>query len=235
MTEEEATRETSTVVIREEDYLRFVDHVEMYPEENPSYAGEYVKRTELWLAMFNDIDGRVAAGQLTPEEANSLKARITAANEVEKVHDELTHVLNRRGFYETFEKKAASSNSICALVIDIDDFKKLNDQFGHNKGDEILIKVAEAIKQSVRKDDIVGRTGGDEFAVGSINCNLEEAKELADRIARSLSGVRTVSIGVGKIRLGESLPKFMDRIDKAMFQAKGMKTDSVSQIVVSPT
>ena len=92
-------------------------------------------------------------------------------------------------------------------MIDIDDFKSINDKFGHVFGDEILVKICNEINKNVRKDDYVGRYGGEEFIVIFNNTKLDEAVTIAERIRKSIEGLEilpylkvTISGGVKRIQ-----------------------------------
>ncbi|MFN3492363.1 MAG: diguanylate cyclase, partial [Anaerolineales bacterium] len=102
--------------------------------------------------------------------------------------DALTSTLNRRRFYELseieFERAKQSKQPLVIIMLDVDDFKKFNDHFGHKVGDFVLTKVAEACKSSLRGNDIFGRLGGEEFALALPNTKIENALEIATRLCR---------------------------------------------------
>ena len=110
--------------------------------------------------------------------------------------DHLTGVLNRHGFLLTLDAVLASGSSGCLMFIDLDDFKTVNDQRGHDAGDRLLVEVAEALQAAVRSTDVVGRLGGDEFAV------LVEGEDSA----HSETVARHIIERVGLIQLGPSDP-----------------------------
>lgn len=233
---ERLTKETP-VIITEDDFNRLVRFVEEFPKKHLELAKEYRQRSKFWGAMFAFIDGKVAGGKLSDGEASLLKASTTAAEEVLGAHDSLTKLLAKGVWEKRFEEIVAYGGRhgvpVSAMLVDADDLKKINDRLGHNKGDKVLIEIARAIKEGIRMEDIAGRFGGDEFTVGCVNCELGGAKEIAQRITAGLSGEVTVSIGVGQIGVQETPTKFIQRIDKAMYDAKEQKKLGVSQIVVS--
>jgi len=99
------------------------------------------------------------------------------------VHDELTQLLNRRGAMASVERAiAARASSYATILVDVDDLKGINDNYGHATGDAFLIRVAEAMRASVREADICARLGGDEFLVFASGCDLDAATEIARRI-----------------------------------------------------
>ncbi|MEX2616451.1 MAG: diguanylate cyclase [Alphaproteobacteria bacterium] len=149
-------------------------------------------------------------------------------------HDVLTQLPNRRYFFEYLEAVLCSPEppdcTIAVLFIDLDKFKLVNDVMGHERGDNLLIQVAERIGQCIRETDMVARLGGDEFAVAARVINDEEAQMLADRICGSLqitvdtSGepiVTGASIGVAIYPInGDNIDDLMKSADTAMYQAK---------------
>ncbi|MCB5423784.1 GGDEF domain-containing response regulator [Altererythrobacter sp. CC-YST694] len=149
--------------------------------------------------------------------------------------DPLTSVKNRRALIEGLElsmDNATRSRTYCAvLIIDIDNFKQINDLLGHDAGDELLMTVAQRIAAVIRRTDLVGRLGGDEFAVIATNLpNAHGALELAEKIAGEISSVAMLkgrrieagsSIGVALYPSGAVNPgDMLTHADLAMYKAK---------------
>jgi len=150
-------------------------------------------------------------------------------------HDTLTDLLTRRAFFEQADEVISSArrrnHPVSVLVVDADHFKDINDRFGHHTGDEVLRSIARACKTSVRADDVVGRLGGEEFALVMGGADLELAMASADNLRARIAHIPidhpngevhvTVSIGVAQAHLwAESLPELLQRADAAMYQAK---------------
>jgi len=151
------------------------------------------------------------------------------------LHDPLTGLANRVLLRDHLERalarRARSHGSVALLFVDLDDFKRINDSFGHAAGDQILVQVAERLVDAVRADDVVGRQSGDEFAVllGHVRTE-DEAIASADRILRELRrpiqlGARSIVVGgsVGIALAGEhdaSVEELMTQADAAMYAAK---------------
>ena len=156
-------------------------------------------------------------------------------------YDTLTHLLNRRsmdGYLQTAYRKARSGkSSFCLLIMDIDNFKKVNDTYGHEAGDEVLKTVADIISHGVRKNDNVFRWGGEEILV-LLNAEEYKAVFIADRIRKEIertvvtykedSICVTVTIGVAPYRDGGSIQDMMDKADKCLYYGK---THGKNQIV----
>ena len=123
-----------------------------------------------------------------------------------------------------------------ALLCDIDHFKRINDQLGHEAGDQVLVEVAEALRRATRANDLVARWGGEEFLIVLPGTPLPEAFELAERLrqrvgavascgaARPLGGA-TLSIGIAAHDAGESVNDWLRRTDQALYRAKNSGRD----------
>jgi diguanylate cyclase (GGDEF)-like protein len=151
--------------------------------------------------------------------------------------DSLTGCLNRRAMYVNLETVFAESreqgSELCCVMIDIDHFKRVNDQFGHMVGDYAIQAVAACLGSAVRLADIVGRYGGEEFCLVFPRTTLSEAADMAERLririeseagARVRTSIRltlTVSCGVSSTKLGAYTPlELVDQADKALYAAK---------------
>ena len=152
-------------------------------------------------------------------------------------HDELTGVYNRSG-YESVLSSIDLANTYMILV-DIDDFKSINDTYGHEVGDKMLIKTANALKNNFRADDYICRIGGDEFAVFMVHASKEEQASIAGKIttinanlADTGDGLPAASISVGIVHGSESddAETLFIKADEAMYHAKhsGKNTYSFS-------
>jgi len=156
--------------------------------------------------------------------------------------DPLTGIYNRMKFLELFLSEYTimmqRHNHLSLLVMDIDHFKFINDHFGHNKGDEVLVKVANLIQSKLRSVDILCRWGGEEFVALLPAAKLEEACKIAENIRKEISEFSfkdisrhlTISIGVTQIREGDELQNVIERADKALYKAKTAGRNSVQKI-----
>ena len=142
------------------------------------------------------------------------------AHELEKLAriDFLTALNNRRAFYEL---GTAALHRAAVLMIDIDHFKAINDREGHAAGDAVLKALADVIRENVRKTDIAGRVGGEEFAILLPETTIEEAAGIAERL-RSGAEERgfTLSAGVAAVEPDEKLEHLVARADAALYAAK---------------
>lgn len=148
--------------------------------------------------------------------------------------DQLTGALNRRGLDETLERelKRADRNRtpLCIALLDIDNFKKLNDSLGHQAGDRALTHLTQVIKDALRPTDAVGRYGGEEFVIILPDTNLEAGIEAVQRLQRDLTKkfflhnnervLVTFSAGVALRGADEDHEDLLGRADQAMYHAK---------------
>ena len=125
---------------------------------------------------------------------------------------------------------------LALVAMDVDDFKPINDQYGHGVGDQTLIRVVEHLESCVRKSDLLARWGGDEFMVVLPKSSLDTAKELAERIRHKIKAAAplgalnvTLSLGVVERRMGESPAALMARADQALYRSKAAGKDGVSE------
>lgn len=150
--------------------------------------------------------------------------------------DQLTGLLNRRYFFDCLEAETQRcrryGNPLCVLVIDLDDFKSINDEFGHHVGDAVLQSVSRTLLRSARKTDVCGRLGGEEFVAALVETDLETAALIAERFRLAVLHDEitvedtcrvTVSVSIGVARWNPSDlggASLLKRADMAMYTAK---------------
>jgi diguanylate cyclase (GGDEF)-like protein/PAS domain S-box-containing protein len=166
---------------------------------------------------------------------------ITERREVEQelerlaITDPLTGLLNRRQFFieaeELFARAQHHPYELSTLMIDIDHFKKVNDQHGHATGDAALREVARRLNENVRPTDVVGRYGGEEFTIILPRTNMEETRQIAGRLCAAIANKPvtiddtdvSVTISMGVAGLDENVPsldELLQRADQALYTAK---------------
>ena len=163
--------------------------------------------------------------------------RVRAEFEHLAAHDSLTNALTRRNLTEIcqleLERCIRHGRAMSILLIDIDHFKAINDNFGHQAGDRVLVQFVSVVTTLLRRADAIGRLGGEEFVVVLPETTTEVAQVVAERIrakVRELDspGRFTVSIGVTTNRThDDSVDELMARADRAMYQAKERGRDQV--------
>jgi diguanylate cyclase (GGDEF)-like protein/PAS domain S-box-containing protein len=196
-----------------------------------------------WLDMhivpLRDAQGTITGFAAIERDVTLDKRRL---DELEHLadRDTLTGIPNRRAFLRALKSEcdAADASGLaapnvkgpCLAFIDIDHFKRVNDKSGHAAGDAVLCGMADCLAGNVRRLDILGRLGGEEFAVCMPGVALEDAKALAERLRCAVAGAAfdtpvgpmsiTVSLGVACYSPGDTVATLMERADAAMYAAK---------------
>ncbi len=152
------------------------------------------------------------------------------------IHDEKTELYNNK-FFESIldmeiEKAKRGKQSLSLFIIDIDFFKKINDTYGHLKGDEFLKKLAQILKKQLRKSDVAARFGGEEFFVLLPETDIGKAQKITSRLRTAIKSDRTlkkynitVSGGLTQYRKKDTKKKFKQRADKALYKPKHLGRD----------
>lgn len=160
--------------------------------------------------------------------------------------DELTKLLNRRGFFKLAEpvfkeikfiksnpnrRKNFKITNLSIILLDIDNFKKINDTYGHLIGDKALVLVANIIKNRLREIDLVGRYGGEEIIILLLGANKHSAYNIAEEIREKIASSSltiskskklniTASFGIAELKKEKTLEELTKKADKAMYRAK---------------
>jgi diguanylate cyclase (GGDEF)-like protein len=239
------------------DGMEFCRRVRQEPTSNPPYIVLLTARGEL-QDIVQGLDAGANDYVTKPYHSDELQARLRVGrrmldlqaelNAVRKQlehqasHDALTGVLNRRAILETlgkeFQRAARSANGLSIGLLDVDHFKTVNDRFGHQAGDEVLVGFAARLQLNLREYDHVGRYGGEEFLViapedgGRPETGLYERLRAAvahDPITTSAGGALavTVSIGVAGLGCAPTAESLVAAADAAMYQAKSAGRNQV--------
>jgi diguanylate cyclase len=172
----------------------------------------------------------------TTQELDNIRDSLKVAEERSNT-DALTGLANRRSMDEFFRSAQITAmekgEPLSIFMIDIDHFKKFNDTFGHQVGDQVLRLVAKVLEDNVREGDLAARYGGEELIAVLPGADLEVCAGVAERIRRRISEARltrrttgkeissvTVSIGVAQFRMAESAEAIIERCDRGLYQAK---------------
>lgn len=186
-------------------------------------------RNKLLVEANENLEQKVRERTNALSEANQ-KLRELASTDV------LTGLMNRRAFMEEAQRKFKLAKRyqrpLSLLMIDIDHFKRVNDTFGHQAGDQVLVEFGKIIKSCLRETDVFSRIGGEEFAIILPETNLEQTAELSERLLEKVrtaqieleTGIKislTTSIGVATIPpLSVDVDTVMSEADKALYRAK---------------
>ncbi|WP_153913601.1 GGDEF domain-containing protein [Shewanella sp. TC10] len=161
--------------------------------------------------------------------------------EQQALRDHLTNIPNRRAMMEQLDYEYArvlrNKHSMSILLIDVDFFKQVNDQYGHSYGDEVLVKLAQLFVSTLRKQDMISRWGGEEFLILLPQTPFEDAYEVAEKIRNTIHDNPivyenitipiTVSIGIGKADITHSVDSAISQADEYLYYAKEHGRDSV--------
>jgi diguanylate cyclase len=171
------------------------------------------------------------------KQVNTLNMQLEKVR-AESVTDGLTGIYNRKAFDdqigELVEKNTISRSPFALLMLDIDDFKKINDNYGHQTGDRVILAVINKCRQSIRGEDFLARYGGEEFAIILPGASLKNAVKKAHHICKSIAATRycldevpgsptlsvTISIGVSSLQRADTVAAVTQRADKALYAAK---------------
>ncbi|MFQ3228693.1 GGDEF domain-containing protein [Reinekea sp.] len=159
---------------------------------------------------------------------------MTKKFELQATIDPLTQLLNRRGMFERIKYETGRSkryeSSLVFLIADVDHFKKINDQYGHEVGDEVLLSLSNYFRKSIRKQDFIARWGGEEFLFLLPQTSLDSAIKVAEKIRagvekeNSFSQIKplqvSISIGVAKVVDFSNTQQAINLADKRLYTAK---------------
>lgn len=148
--------------------------------------------------------------------------------------DELTKALNRRGCNQKIKNKIKTDVYASLIMFDIDFFKKINDSYGHDIGDEVLIELSKLVSNTIRLNDVFCRIGGEEFVIYLSNAKLRDAKKVAQNIRKKIAnyefkevGNVTISLGVAEKLLADDWDSLLKRADSALYRAKKLGRNRV--------
>ncbi|MBS0298511.1 MAG: diguanylate cyclase [Proteobacteria bacterium] len=233
---EELSDTTGEYQVKLEQYSEKISKTDDIKELNQLLAqlmDETKQMQKSALNYRNDFLAARAEVSMAQDKINQLETELQEMGE--KVHeDHLTGILNRRGLDNAFDRETSRSirhkTPLCFALLDIDNFKQLNDTHGHKVGDDALVYLVESVKDTTRPEDVVSRYGGEEFVILLPNTSLEEAVQILSRIRRNLTKkfflhenkrlLITFSAGVAQLRTGESQESIYKRADEAMYRAK---------------
>jgi len=198
-------------------------------------------RVEILSLVFINFAGLIISHHLYSYRRKQYATQVAEENVKEELRlaatrDSLTGILNHKAFFEQGERELRRfvryGKPFSMMEIDIDDFKNINDSYGHSEGDNVLLKLVSLVASHVRQSDVFARTGGDEFCILLIETHTTEAGEIAERIRNTCSECRlhagtgvpihfTVSVGLVESSKNDStIGQIYSRADAAMYKAK---------------
>lgn len=195
------------------------------------YSKELTEKNDELITLNSSLEYLVEERTAELNEAYSYMKEVA-------IKDSLTKLYNRYYFNDALENEIHRSDrydsafSLC--MFDIDDFKNINDTYGHDVGDRVLKSVADIIKEHMRESDIFARVGGEEFMIIFQKTSLYESYSIAQRIRESVekydfsqAGQVTISVGLVAYQYGEDKEQLLKRVDKALYEAKNSGKNTV--------
>ena len=190
---------------------------------------------------FNQMSARLHESRVELEARNEELQRANEALEQLSITDSLTRLHNHRFFQDQFAREAKrverNGSPLCLVLIDIDDFKSLNDNLGHAAGDAVLERIAEVMSSVLRDTDILCRYGGEEFALLSPGTDLSGAISLAEKIRIAVAeseygvvgpdGAVHITVSIGVTEYARSTGDTFNEADRALYDAKAAGKDCV--------
>jgi diguanylate cyclase (GGDEF)-like protein len=176
---------------------------------------------------------------LANAEAQELLVQKNHQLEIVSISDRLTGLYNRLRLDQVLEEEIARGNrtgaSMSVILMDIDYFKLVNDTYGHQAGDQVLVSIARLLRIGSREVDVVGRWGGEEFLIVCRDTGLDGATVLAEKLCSNIAqhlfesvGYKTASFGVASWRIQESSNVLISRVDMALYEAKNSGRNRVA-------
>jgi diguanylate cyclase (GGDEF)-like protein/PAS domain S-box-containing protein len=236
---------TATAQYDEQGNIKWVDSV-------TKDITERKKAQEVLQTAHDELDARVRERTADLAETNELLlAEIAERKRVEEKlrelseKDPLTMIYNRRKLFELLgrevEKAKRYSRPLSLIMLDLDHFKKVNDKYGHNRGDIVLKTTTSIVDNVIRKADIFARYGGEEFIVLSPETGLQSAVALAEKIRTSVErhsypavGTVTISAGVAELSSRDSGAVLIKKADEALYAAKNKGRNRVETVIARP-
>jgi diguanylate cyclase len=203
------------------------------PEEVRAVVTSLIDENERIQDKMNELSKNLESSR---EQVAKLRSNLAEANEI-GMRDPLTSLGNRRYFdtnlVREIEEAQNENSDMCLVLADLDNFKKVNDRFGHPVGDMVLKLFGELLMSNIKGRDTAARYGGEEFAMIFPNTRLDDAAHITDKIRAQLEhkqwilsgtgqriGKITASFGVARLRRGEGPEALINRVDAKLYEAK---------------
>lgn len=197
---------------------------------DPSPQPRNIEKSADLLKLLSQLLSQILQSELKLNE----NTRVSEQFKMESLTDHLTGLFNRRAWDRLInleeDRCKTYGHPTTIIMIDLNNLKKINDEYGHDEGDKMIQETAQTIKNCVRSNDIVARLGGDEFAILNVETNLADTKKLSKRIFNALKAVNIeVAIGIAVRDPSRGLKKAIKEADKKMYENKVALKSSISK------
>jgi diguanylate cyclase (GGDEF)-like protein/PAS domain S-box-containing protein len=197
-------------------------------------GGEFFAHLNVTLLRLKEEKDFVVITFIDITERKELEKRLLEA----AMTDHLTGLYNRRFMDEALKREKAIADRygvpLSLILMDLDNFKTINDIYGHDIGDRVLISISNLLKEKLRKTDVSARWGGEEFLILLRNTNLPQALKVAEKLKNLICGLKvppvedvSASFGVVEYIKGESIDDILKRVDLALYRAKAVGKNCV--------
>jgi two-component system cell cycle response regulator len=215
------------------------DQIEQLTEGITAGADDYLVKP----VVPEELEARLLAGRRILDIQSELMSARDALH-LQATHDPLTNLWNRKGILDILGQEVSRSSRngmpLSVIMVDVDDFKFINDCYGHPVGDKVLVKIAAQLRETIRSYDAAGRLGGDEFLIVLPGCDADAAIDLAERVRNDLAMAQfplpeedifsiSVSMGITCSSMGVGLDSedLIFAADSALLRAKQMGKNRV--------
>src|SRR3954465_1668910 len=181
-----------------------------------------------------EVVAKVAAARRILARQRALDANVREWRDIAN-HDELTGVATRRFFFEQAERHIEQKNDFAVVLFDVNEFKAINDAYGHLMGDRVLRDIGALFLRRTRSDDVIARYGGDEFVLLVLNLTVDETRAVAERLASELSELQwheqgkvlqvgvTIGIGCSSLIPDATIQQLLEAADRELYANKWLK------------
>ena len=232
------------------DGLELIARVRAQPETSGLYAVMLTAHDELSVKVtalttgYDDflakgcteveVVAKVAAARRILARQHALDANVREWRDIAN-HDELTGVATRRFFFEQAERHLAQESNLAVVLFDVNEFKSINDAYGHLMGDRVLRDMGAHFLRSTRSDDVIARYGGDEFVLLVLDLTVDETRTVAERLASELAALQwyeqgkvlqvgvTIGIGCSSLIPGATIQQLLEAADRELYANKWLK------------
>jgi len=185
-------------------------------------------KIQLLLNILDEVTGRF-------DELFEFKEKLLEETNYKATHDLLTGLYNREAFEKDVQTWIDEDITFCLVFLDLDNFKEVNDTFGHDKGDEILVQTAKVMRANLKGMDLIGRIGGDEFVMAIKDCNKSCAKHILNIIENEIKNKFihfNVTASIGGVNFPSESREYKELLKKADEKMYWVKENGKGKVLI---